>query len=100
MRIGDVLTKRAAETRVMVKQYRFRPFLHSHRSPGSDTWLDSGNLADWLGDAIARVEWVVADAAGSIELNPIDTRIEAYLDGDLIGEIRDDGRGHTYYAFT
>jgi hypothetical protein len=96
MRISDVLTKPAAETRVKVKQYRFR-LRDVNAVP--DVWLDSGNLADWLGDAISRVECVAAHELVSA-VPPIDgeTLFEAYLDGELVGEIRDDASGRTYYA--
>jgi hypothetical protein len=98
MQIYEVLTKPASETRVMVKQYRFRPRA-SRVDAAADVWLDSGNLADWLGDAISRVEWVAARAPDSTA--PHDhgkVRFKAYLDGELIGEIRDDAGGRTYYA--
>jgi hypothetical protein len=99
MQITEILTRPAAETRVMIKRFRFRP--HSPRlvDAAPDVWLDSGNLADWLGDAISRVEWVAAHDRCSTE--PHDnagTLFEAYLDGELIGEIRDDAGGRTYYA--
>jgi hypothetical protein len=97
MRISDVLTKPAAETRVKVKQYRFR-LRDVNAVP--DVWLDSGNLADWLGDAIiSRVECVAARELVS-DVSHIDgeTLFEVYLDGELIGEIRDHANGRTYYA--
>ena len=53
MLISEVLTRPAAETRVMIKQYRFHP-LRVVVDAAPDVWLDSGNLADWLGDAISR----------------------------------------------
>ena len=98
MQIYEVLRKPASETRVMVKQYRFHP-----RSlpvdAAADVWLDSGNLADWLGEAISRVEWVAArDPDPTAPHDHGETRFEAYLDGELIGEIRDDAGGRTYYA--
>ena len=98
MQIYEVLTKPASETRVKVKQYRFRP-RSSRVDAAADVWLDSGNLADWLGDAISRVEWVAARGPDSTA--PHDhgkVRFKAYLDGELIGEIRDDAGGRTYYA--
>ena len=99
MRISDVLTKPAAETRVMIRQYRFRL---RDADTVSDVWLYSGNLAEWLGDNISRVECVAAHGLGS----PVPhmnggPRFQAYLDGELIGEIRDpvDGAsGHTYHV--
>jgi hypothetical protein len=98
MQMSEILTKPAAETRVMVRQFRF----HSRSSPAAkaaaDVWLDSGNLADWLGDAISRVEWVAVQDLGLLEHDDGETLFEAYLDGELIGEIRDDARGRTYYA--
>jgi hypothetical protein len=98
MQIYEVLTKAASETRVKVKQYRFHP--RSGRvDAAADVWLDSGNLADWLGNAISRVEWVAARAPDSTA--PHDQgkiRFKAYLDGELIGEVRDDAGGRTYYA--
>jgi len=97
MRISEILTKPAAETRVMVKQYRFRL-----RDPDAvpDVWLDSGNLADWLGDAIiSRVECVAAhELVSGVTHVDGETLFEAYLDGELIGEIRDHANGLTYYA--
>ena len=100
MQLSEVLTKPAVETRVMVKQYRFRSRSHPAADAAADVWLDSGNLADWLGDAISRVEWVAAHDPGSREAHSNgEIRFEAYLDGELIGEIRDDARGRTYYAF-
>ena len=98
MQMRDVLTKSASETRVMVKQYRFHPRT-IRVEPAADVWLDSGNLADWLGDAIYRVEWVAARNPGPTAPHGHgQIRFEAYLDGDLIGEIRDDAGGRTYYA--
>jgi hypothetical protein len=96
MRISDVLTKPAAETRVMIRQYRFRL---RDADAVSDVWLDSGNLAEWLGDAISRVECVAAHELVSA-VPPIDGEplFEAYLDGELIGEIHGDSNGSTYYA--
>jgi hypothetical protein len=98
MQISEVLTKPASETRVKVKQYRF----HSRSrqvDAAADVWLDSGNLADWLGDALARVEWVAArEADATVSRDHGEIRFEAYLDGELIGEIRDDAGGRTYYA--
>ena len=100
MQISEVLTKPAGETRVMVKQYRFHPRSQREVDAAADVWLDSGNLADWLGDAIARVEWVAARAPGAtVSREHGEIRFEAYLDGELIGEIRDDDGGRTYYAF-
>jgi hypothetical protein len=98
MQIYEVLKKPASETRVMVKQYRFHP--RSLRvDPAADVWLDSGNLADWLGEAISRVEWVAArDPDSKARHAHGEIRFEAYLDGELIGEIRDDAGGRTYYA--
>jgi hypothetical protein len=99
MQITEVLTRPAAETRVMIKQFRFQPRSPRLMDATPDVWLDSGNLADWLGDAISRVEWVATDDRGSTA--PHDnagTLFEAYLDGELIGEIRDDASGRTYYA--
>jgi len=98
MQIYEVLRKPASETRVMVKQYRFHP-----RSlpvdAAADVWLDSGNLADWLGEAISRVEWVAArDPDPTARHDHGEIRFEAYLDGELIGEIRDDAGGRAYYA--
>ena len=97
MRISEILTNPAAETRVMVKQYRFR-LRDVDAVP--DVWLDSGNLADWLGDAISGVECVAAHELVSA-VPPIDgeTLFEAYLDGELIGEIHGDADRSTYYAF-
>jgi hypothetical protein len=96
MRISEILTKPAAETRVMVKQYRFR-LRDVDAVP--DVWLDSGNLADWLGDAISRVECVAAhELVSAVPPNDGETQFEAYLDGELIGEIRDHANGRTYYA--
>ena len=93
------LTKPASETRVMVKQYRFHPSSSREVDPAADVWLDSGNLADWLGDAIARVEWVPAsEPDATVSRDHGEIRFEAYLDGELIGEIRDDAGGRTYYA--
>jgi hypothetical protein len=99
MPIGEILTRTAAETRVMIKQFRFRSRSPQLADSTPDVWLDSGNLADWLGDAISRGEWVAPHDQGSTE--PPDnagTLFEAYLDGELIGEIRDDANGRTYYA--
>jgi hypothetical protein len=97
MRMSEVLTKPASETRVMVKQYRFHPLREV--DVADDVWLDSGNLADWLGDALARVEWVTARDPGSTAPHDHgEIYFEAYLDGELIGEIRDDADGRTYYA--
>jgi hypothetical protein len=100
MRISDILTRPAAQTRVMVKQFRFRPLGVKKRDAPPDIWLDSGNLVDWLGDdAVLRVECIATH-----ELGPPQPRsngemlFEAYLDGELIGEIRDDANGRTYYA--
>jgi hypothetical protein len=92
MRISDILTTPAAETRVMIREYRFRL-----REPDGvpDVWLDSGNLADWLGDAISRVECV--EAREAVPHNG-ETRFQAYLDGELIGEIHGDANGSIYYA--
>ena len=99
MRISDILTESAARTRVMVKQFRFRPRSRQETDTAPDVWLDSGNLFDWLGDAISRVECVATDEPGSAEPYANgETRFEAYLDGELIGEIRDDANGRTYYA--
>jgi hypothetical protein len=100
MRISDILTKPAAQTRVMVKQFRFRPLGIKKRDAAPDVWLDSGNLVDWLGDeAVLRVECVATHELGPAEPHGNgDTLFEAYLDGELIGEIRDDGNGRTYYA--
>ena len=98
MQIYEVLTKPASKTRVMVKQYRFRP-RSSRVDAAADVWLESGNLADWLGDALSRVEWVTArapDPTASHDHGKV--RFKAYLDGELIGEIRDDAGGRTYYA--
>ena len=67
MQIYEVLRKPASETRVMVKQYRFHPRA-LRVDAAADVWLESGNLADWLGDAISRVEWV---AAREPEVGPI-----------------------------
>ena len=100
MRISDVLTRPAAETRVMIRRFRFRS--GSLRKVEAEIWLDSGNLADWLGDAISRVECVPAQGLGS----PVphmngEPRFQAYLDGELIGEIRDQTDGaneHTYHV--
>jgi hypothetical protein len=98
MQIYEVLTKPASETRVVVKQYRFRP-RSSRVDAAADVWLESGNLADWLGEAIARVEWVAARATDStVPHEHGKVRFKAYLDGELIGEIRDDAGGRTYYA--
>jgi hypothetical protein len=94
MRISDILTKPAAETRVMIKQYRFR-LRDVDAVP--DVWLDSGNLAEWLGDAISRVECV--EAREDVPHINSETRFEAYLDGELIGEIHGDADRSTYYAF-
>jgi hypothetical protein len=99
MQISEVLTKPASETRVMVKQYRFHPRSRREVDAAADVWLDSGNLADWLGDAIARVEWVAARAAdATVSRDHGEIRFEAYLDGELIGQIRDAAGGRTYYA--
>jgi hypothetical protein len=98
MLISEVLTRPAAETRVMIKQYRFHP-LRVVVDAAPDVWLDSGNLADWLGDAISRVEWVAAHDPGSVSRENGEKLFEAYLDGELIGEIRNDRKGRTYYAF-
>ena len=92
MRISDVLTRPAAETRVMIRQFRFRS--GSLRKVEAEIWLDSGNLADWLGDAISHVEWVPTNGLGA----PVphmhgETRFQAYLDGELVGEIRDHADG-------
>ena len=96
MRISDTLRKPAAETRVMVKQYRFRL---RDVDADTDVWLDSGNLADWLGDAISRVECVAAhELVSGVSHIDVETLFEAYLDGELIGEIRDHANGRTYYA--
>ena len=78
----------------MVKQYRFR-LRDADAHP--DVWLYSGNLFDWLGvDAISRVVCVeTREIVSHTEGRP---RFEAYLDGALIGEIRDDANGRTYYA--
>ena len=92
MRISDILTKPAAEIRVMIRQYRFR-LRDVDAVP--DVWLDSGNLADWLGVAISRVECV--EAREDVPLCG-ETRFEAYLDGELIGVIHGDANGSTYYA--
>ena len=91
MRISEILTKPAAETRVMVKKYRFR----LRDVDTSDVWLYSGNLAEWLGDAFSRVECVEAREVPNING---EARFEAYLDGELIGEIHGDANGGTYYA--
>jgi len=93
MGISEILTKPAAETRVMIKQYRFR-LREADAVP--DVWLDSGNLAEWLGDAISRVECV--EAREDLPYINGGTRFEAYLDGELIGEIHGDSNGSTYYA--
>ena len=93
MGISEILTKPAAETRVMIKQYRFR-LREVNAVP--DVWLDSGNLAEWLGDAISRVECV--EAREDVPFINGETRYEAYLDGELIGEIHGDADGSTYYA--
>jgi hypothetical protein len=99
MQISEILTRPAAETRVMIKKFRFHPRSLRVEDAASDVWLDSGNLADWLGEAISRIEWVVAHDPGSTEPHDNgDTLFEAYLDGELIGEIRDDASGRTYYA--
>jgi hypothetical protein len=98
MRMSEVLIKPPSETRVMVKQYRFHPRANPIADPASDVWLDSGNLDDWLGEALARVEWIAAADPGSTEPHSGEIRFEAYLDGELIGEIRDDAGGRTYYA--
>lgn len=92
MRLSDVLTKPPAHTRVMVKQFRFIPLGMRRSDAGPDVWLESGNLIDWLGDdAVLRAECVELHGNGNI-------LFEAYLDGELIGEIRDDTNGRTYYA--
>ena len=93
MRISEILTKPVAETRVMIREYRFR-LREADAAP--DVWLDSGNLADWLGDAIARVEWV--EAREAVPYINGETRFEAYLDVELIGEIHGDANGSIYYA--
>jgi hypothetical protein len=99
MQISEILTRPAAETRVMIKQFRFHPRSPRLVDAAPDVWLDSGNLADWLGDAISRVEWVAAHDPGSPEpRDNVGTLFEAYLDGELIGEIRDDASGRSYYA--
>jgi hypothetical protein len=96
MRISKILTKPVAETRVMIKQYRFR-LREADGVP--DVWLDSGNLAEWLGDAISRVECVAAhELVSAVPPNDGETLFEAYLDGELIGEIRDHASGRAYYA--
>jgi hypothetical protein len=77
----------------MIREYRFR-LRDADRVP--DVWLDSGNLADWLGVAISRVECVeVREAVPHING---ETRFQAYLDGELIGEIYGDANGSIYYA--
>jgi hypothetical protein len=99
MQISDILTKPAAQTRVMVKQFRFRPRSLREADAVPEVWLDSGNLDDWLGDAVSRVECVATHEPGSVEQHfNGEARFEAYLDGELIGEIRDDTNGRTYYA--
>ena len=76
----------------MVKQFRFIPLGMRRSDVGPDVWLESGNLIDWLGDdAVLRAECVELHGNGN-------TLFEAYLDGELIGEIRDDTNGRTYYA--
>ena len=102
MRLSDVLSKPPAHTRVMVKQFRFVPLGMRRSDAGPDVWLESGNLIDWLGDdAVLRAECVATHELGSAELRANDngnTLFEAYLDGELIGEIRDDTNGRAYYA--
>jgi hypothetical protein len=99
MQISKILRKPAAETRVKVKQFRFHPRAVQVGETAADVWLDSGNLDDWLGSAISRVEWVAVHDVGSSEPHAHGaTLFEAYLDGELIGEIRDDANGRTYYA--
>jgi hypothetical protein len=93
MRLSEVLTNPAEETRVMVREYRFRL---RDTDKGPDVWLDSGNLADWLGDAVIRVDCV--EAREETEQTGPATRFEAYLDGELIGEIHGDAEGSIYYA--
>jgi hypothetical protein len=93
MGISEILTKPAAETRVMIKQYRF---CLREADAVPDVWLDSGNLAEWLGDAISRVECV--EAREDVPYIGGETRFEVYLDGELIGEIHGDSNGSTYYA--
>ena len=100
MRLTDVLTKPPAHTRVMVKQFRFIPLGMRRSDVGPDVWLESGNLIDWLGDdAVLRAECVATHELGPAELHASGNILfEAYLDGELIGEIRDDTNGRTYYA--
>jgi hypothetical protein len=98
MQMSDILTKPAAEIRVMVRQFRFHSRSSLVPEAAEDVWLDSGNLADWLGDAISRVEWIAVQDPASLEREDGETLFEAYLDGELIGEIRDDAHGRTYYA--
>jgi hypothetical protein len=98
MQLSEILSKPATETRVMVRQFRFHSRSSRAVEEAADVWLDSGNLADWLGDAISRVEWVAVQDPGSLERDDGETLFEAYLDGELIGEIRDDAHGRTYYA--
>ena len=97
MRLTDVLTKPPAHTRVMVKQFRFIPLGMRQSDVGPDVWLESGNLIDWLGDdAVLRAECVATHELGPAELhanNNGNILFEAYLDGELIGEIRDDTNG-------
>jgi hypothetical protein len=98
MRISDVLTRSAAETRVMIRQFRLRR--GSVWKVEAEVWLDSGNLADWLGDAISRVECVPAHELGA----PVPDkngapRFQAYLDGELIGEIRDHASGADGFTY-
>jgi len=84
----------------MVKQFRFIPLGMRRSDVGPDVWLESGNLIDWLGDdAVLRAECVAMHGPGPAELHASGNILfEAYLDGELIGEIRDDTNGRTYYA--
>jgi hypothetical protein len=81
----------------MVKQFRSRPLSLRKMDAVPEVWLDGGNLVDWLGDAISRVECMATREPGSVKSHTNGkTRFKAYLDGELIGEIRDDAKGRTY----
>jgi hypothetical protein len=84
----------------MVKQFRFIPLGMRRSDVGPDVWLESGTLIDWLGDdAVSRAECVATQKLDPAELHANGNILfETYLDGELIGEIRDDTNGRTYYA--
>jgi hypothetical protein len=84
----------------MVKQFRFIPLGMRQSDVGPDVWLESGNLIDWLGeDAVLRAECVATHERGPAKQHGSGNILfELYLDGELIGEIRDDTNGRTYYA--